>query len=198
VWLHEGFGMYTEVLYVEDRLGYPMSVHYLLEKRKGIANRRAIVGPRDEYYWGFEDSYNKGAWILHTLRNVLDDDEMFFGILYGFQQEFASQIVCTEDLVEYINSVSGQDFNAFFNQYIFDRRPPVLEFNITDNKLFYRYNGIVDGFTMPINVLVNKEEIRLQPTTSTQELNIPDYATVQIMDWEYLILKKENNMLKIN
>ena len=51
---------------------------------------------------------------------------------------------------------------------------------------------------MPINVLVNKEEIRLQPTTSTQELNIPDYATVQIMDWEYLILKKENNMLKIN
>ena len=198
VWLHEGFGMYTEVLYVEDRLGYPMSVHYLLEKRKGIANRRAIVGPRDEYYWGFEDSYNKGAWILHTLRNVLDDDEMFFGILYGFQQEFASQIVCTEDLVEYINSVSGQDFNAFFNQYIFDRRPPVLEFNITDNKLFYRYNGIVDGFTMPINVLVNKEEIRLQPTTNTQELNIPDYATVQIMDWEYLILKKENNMLKIN
>jgi aminopeptidase N len=129
---------------------------------------------------------------------VLDDDEMFFGILYGFQQEFASQIVCTEDLVEYINSVSGQDFNAFFNQYIFDRRPPVLEFNITDNKLFYRYNGIVDGFTMPINVLVNKEEIRLQPTTTTQELNIPDYATVQIMDWEYLILKKENNMLKIN
>ena len=198
VWLHEGFGMYTEVLYVEDRLGYPMSVHYLLEKRKGIANRRAIVGPRDEYYWGFEDSYNKGAWILHTLRNVLDDDEMFFGILYGFQQEFASQIVCTEDLVEYINSVSGQDFDAFFNQYIFDRRPPVLEFNITDNKLFYRYNGIVDGFTMPINVLVNKEEIRLQPTTTTQELNIPDYATVQIMDWEYLILKKENNMLKIN
>ena len=84
------------------------------------------------------------------------------------------------------------------DRYIFDRRPPVLEFNITDNKLFYRYNGIVDGFTMPINVLVNKEEIRLQPTTTTQELNIPDYATVQIMDWEYLILKKENNMLKIN
>ena len=123
---------------------------------------------------------------------------MFFGILSGFQQEFASQIVCTEDLIEYINGVSGQDFYPFFNQYIFDRRPPVLEYNITDNKLFYRYSGIVDGFTMPINVLVNKEEIRLKPSTVTQELDIPDYATVQIMDWEYLILKKENSILKIN
>ena len=51
---------------------------------------------------------------------------------------------------------------------------------------------------MPINVLVNKEEIRLKPTTSTQELDIPDYATVQIMDWEYLIVKKEDEMLQIN
>ena len=123
---------------------------------------------------------------------------MFFGILSGFQEEFASQIVCTEDLVEYINRVSGKDFYAFFNQYIFDRRPPVLEYNITDNKLFYRYSGIVDGFTMPINVLVNKEEIRIKPTTVTQELDIPDYATVQIMDWEYLIMKKEDDILKIN
>jgi aminopeptidase N len=198
VWLHEGFGMYSEVLYVEDQLGYPMSIHYLLERRKGIANRRAIVGPRDQYYWGFEDAYNKGAWILHTLRGVIDDDAMFFGILSGFQDEFASQIVCTEDLVEYINNVTGKDFTSFFNQYIFDRRPPVLEYTITKDKLYYRYSGIVADFTMPVNVLVNKQEIRVQPTTVTQELTIPDYATVQIMDWEYLILKKENSTLKEN
>ena len=196
MWLHEGFGMYTEVLYIEDQLGYPMSIHYLLERRKGIRNRRAIVGPRDEYFWGFEDAYNKGAWIIHTLRNVIDDDAMFFGILSGFQKEYAKQIVCTEDLVEYINGVTGKDFYAFFNQYIFDRRPPILEYNITDNKLFYRYDGIVDGFSMPVNVLVNKEEVRLRPTTSTQGIDIPDYATVQIMDWVYLIMKKENKMLK--
>ena len=62
--------------------------------------------------------------------------------------------------------------------------------------MFYRYDGIVDGFSMPVNVLVNKEEVRLRPTTSTQGIDIPDYATVQIMDWEYLIMKKENKMLK--
>jgi len=43
-----------------------------------------------------------------------------------------------------------------------------------------------------------KEEVRLQPTTVTQTLTIPDYATVQVMDWEYLILKKENPDLKEN
>jgi len=198
VWLHEGFAMYAEVLYVEDQLGYPMSIHYLLERRRGIQNRRAIVGPRGEYYWGFEDAYNKGAWILHTLRSVLDDDAMFFGILKGFQREFGSQIVCTEDLVEYINNVTGQDFKPFFDQYIFDRRPPTLEYNLLDDKLLYRYTGILPEFSMPLNVLVNKDEVRLQPTTVTQTLTIPNYATVQVMDWEYLILKKENPDLKEN
>ena len=198
VWLHEGFAMYSEVLYVEDQLGYPMSIHYLLERRRGIQNRRAIVGPRGEYYWGFEDAYNKGAWILHTLRSVLDDDTMFFGILKGFQQEFASQIVCTEDLVEYINNVTGQDFKSFFDQYIFDRRPPTLEYSLTKDKLLYRYTGILPEFSMPVNVLVNKDEVRLQPSMATQTLTIPDYATVQIMDWEYLILKKENADLQEN
>ena len=198
VWLHEGFAMYSEVLYVEDQLGYPMSIHYLLERRRGIQNRRAIVGPRGEYYWGFEDAYNKGAWILHTLRSVLDDDTMFFGILKGFQQEFASQIVCTEDLVEYINNVTGQDFKPFFDQYIFDRRPPTLEYSLTKDKLLYRYTGILPEFSMPVNVLVNKDEVRLQPLMETQTLTIPDYATVQIMDWEYLILKKENAALQEN
>ena len=198
VWLHEGFAMYSEVLYVEDQLGYPMSIHYLLELRRGIQNRRAIVGPRGEYYWGFEDAYNKGAWILHTLRSVLDDDTMFFGILKGFQQEFASQIVCTEDLVEYINNATVKDFTPFFDQYIFDRRPPTLEYSLTKDKLLYRYTGILPEFSMPVNVLVNKDEVRLQPSMATQTLTIPDYATVQIMDWEYLILKKENADLQEN
>ena len=198
VWLHEGFAVYSEVLYVEDQLGYPMSIHYLLERRRGIQNRRAIVGPRGEYYWGFEDAYNKGAWILHTLRSVLDDDTMFFGILKGFQQEFASQIVCTEDLVEYINNATVKDFTPFFDQYIFDRRPPTLEYSLTKDKLLYRYTGILPEFSMPVNVLVNKDEVRLQPSMATQTLTIPDYATVQIMDWEYLILKKENSKLQEN
>ena len=51
---------------------------------------------------------------------------------------------------------------------------------------------------MTVNVLVNKDEVRLQPTTVAQVLKIPDYATVQIMDWEYLILKKENPELEEN
>ena len=198
VWLHEGFAVYSEVLYVEDQLGYPMSIHYLLELRRGIQKRRAIVGHSGEYYWGFEDAYTKGAWILHTLRSVLDDDAMFFGILKGFQQEFAAQIVCTEDLVEYINNATVKDFTPFFDQYIFDRRPPTLEYSLTKDKLLYRYTGILPEFSMPVNVLVNKDEVRLQPSMATQTLTIPDYATVQIMDWEYLILKKENSKLQEN
>ena len=50
-------------------------IDFLLKKRLGIKNNLPIVGPINENYWAFGDSYNKGAWILHTLRNAINDDD---------------------------------------------------------------------------------------------------------------------------
>ncbi len=195
VWIHEGFGTYSEVLYIEYLFGYDLSIDYLIQKRKYIGNKKAIVGPRNQNYWGFTDAYNKGAWIIHTLRNVINDDELFFKTLKGFAVDNAKSIICTEDVRDYFSEKIGIDLTSFFDQYLFNRKVPTLEFAQQDSTFYYRWFDVIDGFDMPVDLLVNKVETRLIPSSQTQKLNIPIYATVEIKDWEYLIIKKENNNL---
>jgi aminopeptidase N len=190
VWIHEGFGTYSEVLYIEYLFGYDLSIDYLIQKRRNIGNKKAIVGPRGQNYWGFSDAYNKGAWIIHTLRNVINDDELFFKTLKGFAVDNAKSIVCTEDVRDYFSEKTGVDLISFFNQYLFNRKVPTLEFAQQDSIFYYRWLDVIDGFDMPVNLFVNKVETRLIPSTQTQMLDIPKYATVEIKDWEYLIIKK--------
>jgi len=195
VWIHEGFGTYSEVLYIEYLFGYDMSIHYLLQKRNHIGNRKAIVGPRNQNYWGFSDAYNKGAWIIHTLRNVINNDDLFFEILRGFSVEYEKSNVCTEEIRDYFSDKSGLDFTPFFDQYLFNRKVPVFEFAQGNGRFYYRWKDVVDDFDMPVNVMVNKVETRIVPTDQTGVITIPEYATVEIKDWEYLIIKSENKHL---
>ena len=195
VWIHEGFGTYSEVLYVEYLMGYDLSIDFLLQKRKYIGNKKAIVGPRNQNYWGFSDAYAKGAWIIHTLRNVIDDDELFFATLKGFAVDNAKGIVCTEDVRDYFSDKTDIDFTKFFDQYLFNRKVPILEYAQENGLFYYRWVGAINEFDMPINILVNKSEIRIYPEKIAQSIDIPEYATVELKDWEYLIIKKENSSL---
>ena len=195
VWVHEGFGTYSEVLYVEYLMGYDLSIDYLIQKRRGIGNKKAIVGPRNQNYWGFSDAYNKGAWIIHTLRSVINDDELFFTTLKGFAVDNAKGIVCTEDVRDYFAEKTGIDLTIFFDQYLFNRMVPSLEYAQENDKFYYRWVDVINGFDMPVNLLVNKSEERIFPGIETKSIEISNYATVEIKDWEYLIIKKENTDL---
>lgn len=195
VWIHEGFGTYSEVLYVEYLMGYELSIDYLIQKRRGIGNKKAIVGPRNQNYWGFGDAYNKGAWIIHTLRSVINNDELFFTTLKGFAMDNAKGIVCTEDVRDYFYDKTGMDFTKFFEQYLFNRKVPTLEYVQKGNRFYYRWFDSIAGFDMPVNLLINKSETRIYPTFDVNSIEIPEHATVEVKDWEYLIIKKQNDEL---
>jgi len=195
VWIHEGFGTYSEVLYIEYLFGYDLSIDYILRNRKYIGNKKAIVGPRNQNYWGFSDAYTKGAWTVHTMRSVINDDDLFFSTLKGLAVDNAKSVICTEEVRDYFSEKTGIDFTSFFNQYLFNRKVPTLEYAQEDGLFYYRWVDVIDGFDMPINLLVNKTDTRLFPSGETQILEIPTYATVEIKDWEYLVLKRKNDEL---
>ena len=70
MWIHEGMAVYSEAMFIEQELGYNVMVDFMLRKRKGIQNKVPIVGRENENYWAFGDSYNKGAWVMHTLLDL--------------------------------------------------------------------------------------------------------------------------------
>ncbi|MDQ3108371.1 MAG: M1 family metallopeptidase [Bacteroidota bacterium] len=152
-WIHEGFATYAEALYVEKTKGYDAYEKYLLNYRLFIINRRPLIGEKGIRYFNYKDSdiYVKGAWVLHSLRHVIGNDSLFFDILHLFYMENRVSEISSEKLEELVNRKTGKDFHWFFEQYLYNRFVPELEYCETDGKLFYRWNKTKNNFLVNVN-----------------------------------------------
>ncbi|MFZ9954718.1 MAG: M1 family metallopeptidase, partial [Flavobacteriales bacterium] len=83
LWIHEGFATYTEALYVEKMHGHQAYMDYMQFLKQGIDNDASIIGTYGVNSEGSGDMYPKGAWMLHTIRNVVNNDSLFFACLKG-------------------------------------------------------------------------------------------------------------------
>ena len=191
MWIHEGMAVYSEAMYIEDKLGYNVMVDFLLDKRKGIRNKLPVVGPINSNYWAFGDSYVKGAWIIHTLRHVIDDDELWFHILKSFAVKNAKSHVSTEDFLNHVIYKTRYNFQLIFYQYFYTHKPPVFEYYQDGKKFFYRWDA-VSGFDMPIDINLNGNELRISPKKDINFIEISEFSVIHIRDWEFLMILKEN------
>lgn len=192
MWIHEGMAVYSEAVFIEDKLGYNVMVDFLLEKRKGITNKLPVVGPENENYWAFGDSYPKGAWIMHTLRHVINNDDLWWKILKSFAVDNARSHVRTSDFQRHVETWTDKDFTYFFNQYFFYHKPPKLEYTHAGNKLFYRWSNVIGDFQMPIDIDINGIENRIFPTTEIQTIETTEFPVIIFRDWEFLVTIEEN------
>ena len=81
------------------------------------------------------------------------------------------------------------DLNYFFQQYIFDRKPPVFDYYQDDSTFHYKWSGVHDKFVMPIDILVNKERNRIYPSLQDQTMKIPKHSIIEVLDKEFYIKK---------
>lgn len=170
MWIHESFTSYSENLYVDYYFGKEASAEYVIGTRKKIANDKPIIGHYDVNDSGSGDMYYKGANMLHTLRQLVDDDQKWRQILRGLNKEFYHQTVTTQQIEDYISEKSDIDLTAFFNQYLRTTKIPKLELKTSGRTLKYRYADIVEDFDMPIRITVNGEQQWIQPDDQWQKL----------------------------
>ena len=196
MWIQEGFAVYSEALYIEHKLGYNVMIDFLLKKREGIKNNLPIVGPVNENYWAFGDSYNKGAWVLHTLRNVIDNDDLWFSILKNFAIDNAKSHVSTETFLNYIIRATGKNYQLVFYQYFYDHRPPTFEYYQEGQMFYYRWSNVISGFSMPVDIDLNGVEKRLEVSEKLSSINISEHSVIHVRDWESLIITNRNPDLK--
>lgn len=163
MWIHEGFTAYSENLFLDYHYGKKASADYVIGTRTNIQNDRPLIGAYDVNNEGSSDMYYKGANMLHTVRQLIEDDEKWRQILRGLNSEFYHQTVTTKQIEDYISKESGIDLTEFFNQYLRDVRIPTLEYKIENSELKYRWTEIVDGFDMPIQIEINGKSEWLFP-----------------------------------
>ncbi len=175
LWLNEGFATLTEWLWAEH-LGESTLQDYLADSDSiGL-----FLGPVYDNPVPFSGTvYDKGAWVLRMLRQVVGDDD-FFEAIAIFRQTHAGGAATTEDLRDAFETVSGHDLEQFFEQWVYSaNRPrfkyswesvagPALRLVILQNQ---RNAGL---FEMPLDV-------RITTTTGTEDHQIELAAVAEQM-----------------
>lgn len=189
LWVHESFTNYSENLFLDYHFGRQASEEYVIGTRLNISNDRPIVGIRDVHYEGSSDMYYKGGNLLHNIRTILNDDELWRSILRGLNKDFFHQTVTGKQMENYISEKSGVDFSKVFDQYLRDVRIPVLEYSFKANQLMYRWGNVVADFDMPVDVILNGEAMRLTPGTGWKTLQISGTKPTLEVDQNFYVGK---------
>jgi len=190
MWIHESFTNYSENLFTEYYYGKEAGAAYVIGCRKNIMNKTPIIGIYNVNHGGSGDMYYKGGNMLHTMRQIVNDDERWRQVLRGLNKTFYHQTVVSKQIEDYVSKTSGKDFSKVFDQYLRDIRIPVLEYKVDDGKFTYHWANCVEGFDMPVKVSINGEKMDfIYPNTGWKAFK-KDVKDVKLDENFYVTLKK--------
>ena len=169
LWIHESFANYAEALFVEYHFGAEDGATYVIGCRRNVRNDEPIIGTYGVNDEGSGDMYYKGGNMLHTMRHVLNDDARWLATMRALGERFRHATVATEEFESFLSETAGYDFSAVFDQYLRTADIPRLRYTVDGDALRLHLDRVVEGFSIPIEVLVNGEpkriEVSAEPTT---------------------------------
>jgi aminopeptidase N len=204
-WLHEGYAQYMQPLYGRWREGEARYAIMMDEFRLQIRNKAPIVSGQirteeqvyeEEKGGPGQDIYVKGAWVLHTLRNLIGDDKFYEAtrrLVYGrpdpkpgnFKPRFAS----TPEYIGFVNQAAGKDLRWFFDVYLYQAALPELIEERSGDTLKLRWKAPGDKpFPLPVEVSVDGKVSKVAMDGNSGTMRVPAGAHV-IVDPDARILK---------
>lgn len=169
MWIQEGFTTYSEVLFTEYWYGKKAGEEYNSGIRKAIQNNFPIIGfygVNDLLDSRSSDMYQKGANLLHSIRNSINDDDKFRQIFRDLNEIFYHKTVTSAQIENFISQNSGFNYSKVFDQYLRTVQIPVFEyyFDKEKNNVSYRYTNCIPGFDLPLVLKNMNEEIKIYPS----------------------------------
>lgn len=189
MWVHEGFADYSEALFVNYYYGKQAADEYVQGLRKNIQNDKPIIGVYGVNQEGSGDMYNKGSNLLHTIRQVINDDEKFRQVLRGLNKDFYHQTVTSKQVEEYMSKKSGKDLSKIFDQYLRTTQIPTLELKADGDKIKFKWTNCINGFNMPVK-LTNGQWLYATTTEQKIKLEGKDFSDVTVDPNFYIQIKK--------
>lgn len=183
MWIHEGFATYAEFLVVEDMLGREEASLALAEQVNAVFGDEPVIGVYDVNHIHYEigDMYSKASLMLHTFRNILNDDELWFSLLRDIQAHYRYKTLTSDELIAFINQRTKGDYTYFFDQYLRYKDIPTLEvaFEEGENnlKVKYRWMADVTNFRMPVKVTTAPDKFEfIYPTTVWKTMTLKNMS----------------------
>ncbi len=204
MWLHESFTTYSESLFVEYYFGKSRAIQYLQNQKAKIKNELPMIGKYGTHHqFTDNDIYYKGAWMLHTLRGMIDNDTLWFNTLRDLNKKYYHQIITTKEVEQFLSERTRMKLALFFEQYLRTPNLPVLEYYITKhnelNELHYRLQSSIKGLEMPILVTLAKDKfdfITAGANWKIIDLPYEDVSNFRIEESKFLVQTKLINPKK--
>lgn len=179
LWIHEAFATYTEAMLVECQYGKAFADVYIQSWRREVENQKPMLAPYHVNAHPPTDVYYKGALMLHTLRNFIQDEPTWQHLWLALQKEFGMKTTSTEEFTSFISSYLKTDLTWFFDHYLKWSGPPVFEYQLEKRQnqwhLGYRWHGVYTDFRLPIRVSLDGMEWQtITPDTNLAWMPVPD------------------------
>jgi aminopeptidase N len=128
IWMNEGFASYSEYIMLENL--YPgqqgpsmQQVHNNVMSQAG-GSVWVLDSLNESRIFSGRLTYDKGAGIIHTLRFIINNDDLFFNGLRDFQQAFKDSTSTGIAFKEFMENYTGISLNDFFNEWYFGEGYP--------------------------------------------------------------------------
>jgi len=169
VWLSEGFATYLTSVYMEKNYGRELLakemkaerdqvIRYYLKSSRPvidttITNLMRLLSP---------NSYQKGSWVLHMLRNELGD-EIFWKGMRSFYEKYRNKNALSSHFEEVMEEVSGKDLDGFFYQWLYIAGQPELKISASPSKMAGNTEIIIEQkqeflYRFPLDLLIDSQE----------------------------------------
>ncbi len=131
IWLSEGFATYGAALW-EEHIGGASGLRAAMTgNRASVLTSEATERPildstiTDRMKLLNTNSYQKGAWVLHSLRGLMGDEPFFRG-LSRYYRTYEHGNVLSSDFARIMTAESGTDLEWYFRQALTQPGYPIL------------------------------------------------------------------------
>lgn len=167
LWLSEGFASYFTHLYLEKKYGEDSLQQRMKKDREEIlryyssGKKKPVVDTTGNYMELLNpNSYQKGSWVLHMLRNSLGDSIFWTGIR-NYYSEFAGKNASSADFRKIMEKASGKDLQQFFRQWLEQPGQPEIkvDWNYSNGKLSVTIEQLQsEKFEFPVEIGIRTNE----------------------------------------
>lgn len=166
-WLHEGYGAYMQPVYAQEITGAIGYFDRMFDAYMANSHCLPVVNPAvgdvGEAFAN-RDIYTKGAWMLHSLRQVIGDEAFWAGtrkLIYDTTEPWSmpypisARYRTTEEFIAIMSEVSGRDVAWLVEAYLYEAAMPVLDTRREHGALTLTWQ-VPNGrpFPMPVTVSV--------------------------------------------
>lgn len=215
IWMNEGFASYSEYLMLEHLYLPSQALSDIKDKQNSAKDQPGgSVWVTDSLsvndIFNSRLVYKKGGAIIHTLRYIINDDSLFFGILKDFQSDFSQGVASGLDFKAYLEQKSGIDFTDFFEQWYFGEGFPTYSveyYKDTENvhillEQTTSMPAVTPVFTNPVDLLIKRSVaedtiVRVEVSSNQQYITLEgmdDFVSVKRIDPSFYIIKNTGSI----